>query len=127
MNVMDIVQNSVAAVIKIEIVEDAAADVLTIAVTDDGCGMTEEVAKAARSPFSTSAFSCSSKARLFDFSFLGKIIISAGLFNIRLFSTAFLNICLTVKDIFCAVRILSSAICALIICWISCSTSISAL
>lgn len=56
LNILDIVQNSVAAkaeLIEVEIVEDTKADALTITVTDDGCGMSEEMVKNVTDPFTT--------------------------------------------------------------------------
>ncbi len=57
MHVKDIAQNSISAgasTIDIEIIEDDQADFLTFSIKDDGCGMSEEVVKAIRDPFTTS-------------------------------------------------------------------------
>jgi len=56
MNVLDIAQNSVRADAKnvsILITEDSAADILTIDIIDDGCGMTEEQVANVTDPFFT--------------------------------------------------------------------------
>ncbi len=57
LHILDIVQNSIAAgalQIFLEIVEDFKADVLTVSIADDGCGMDEATVQQAQSPFSTS-------------------------------------------------------------------------
>jgi len=46
MHILDIAQNSIAAgarLVQIDVVEDVANDMMTISVTDDGRGMSEEV------------------------------------------------------------------------------------
>ncbi|SDM62495.1 ATP-binding protein [Acetanaerobacterium elongatum] len=56
LNILDIVQNSVkakASLITIRVIEDIHADTLTITIADNGCGMSEETAKAAVDPFYT--------------------------------------------------------------------------
>lgn len=56
LNILDIVQNSIAAnaeLIEVEIVEAREADTLTITITDDGCGMSEEMVKNVVDPFTT--------------------------------------------------------------------------
>lgn len=56
LNVLDIAQNSVTAgatLIAIDTVEDPAADLLTISVTDNGKGMTKEFVKQVIDPFCT--------------------------------------------------------------------------
>lgn len=56
LHILDIVQNSVAAkaeLIEVEIVEDIDADTLTITITDNGCGMSEEMVKKVVDPFTT--------------------------------------------------------------------------
>ncbi|MBS7298935.1 MAG: ATP-binding protein [Eubacteriales bacterium] len=56
LHILDIVQNSVAAkaeLIEVEIVEDIEADTLTITITDNGCGMSEEMVKKVVDPFTT--------------------------------------------------------------------------
>lgn len=54
LNILDIAENSVkakASLTEIKIVEDG--DVLTLTITDDGCGMTDEVLKTVIDPFYT--------------------------------------------------------------------------
>ena len=56
LHIMDIVQNSItagASLIEVEIDEDAAEDKLTIAVTDNGCGMDEDTLARVCDPFTT--------------------------------------------------------------------------
>ena len=56
LHILDIVQNSVAAnaeLIEVEIIEDTEADTLTITVTDNGCGMSEEMVEKVVDPFTT--------------------------------------------------------------------------
>lgn len=56
LNILDIVQNSIVAkaeLIEVEIVEDTEADTLTITITDNGCGMSEEMVKKVVDPFTT--------------------------------------------------------------------------
>ncbi|HAI87903.1 MAG TPA: ATP-binding protein [Firmicutes bacterium] len=57
MHILDIAQNSIAAgakVVRIDVVEDAAADTMTITVADDGSGMDSGAAQRIRDPFVTS-------------------------------------------------------------------------
>ncbi len=56
LNILDIAQNSVkakASLITIAVDENPSADTLAIVITDNGCGMSEETAKAAVDPFYT--------------------------------------------------------------------------
>lgn len=56
LNVMDITQNSISAgatLIRITVEESASKDRLSIAVEDDGCGMTEEQVRSVIDPFYT--------------------------------------------------------------------------
>lgn len=56
LNVLDIAQNSIvagASLITLEVLEDAAADRLTLAVSDNGRGMTPEQVERVRDPFYT--------------------------------------------------------------------------
>lgn len=56
LNILDVAQNSVkarASLITIAVDEDAAADLLRIAITDNGCGMTPEVLAQVTDPFYT--------------------------------------------------------------------------
>lgn len=56
LHILDIVQNSIAAKasrVRIEIVEDAAQDKLSITIADDGCGMDAQMLERVRSPFAT--------------------------------------------------------------------------
>ena len=56
LNILDITQNSVTAGAKnisISLVTDAEG-ILTLTITDDGCGMKEETVKAVKDPFYTS-------------------------------------------------------------------------
>ncbi|HBK61834.1 MAG TPA: ATP-binding protein, partial [Firmicutes bacterium] len=51
MHILDIAQNSIAAgakVVRIDVVEDAAADTMTITVADDGSGMDSGAAQRIR-------------------------------------------------------------------------------
>lgn len=57
LHILDIVQNAIAAGaghITVEIIEDDGNDILTVTVTDDGCGMDDETAAKVQSPFATS-------------------------------------------------------------------------
>jgi anti-sigma regulatory factor (Ser/Thr protein kinase) len=57
MHIMDICQNSIKARakhIKISVVEDEANDIFSFTITDDGCGMSPELLKKVRDPFTTS-------------------------------------------------------------------------
>ncbi len=57
LHILDIAENSIAAGatrIGIEVVEDTARDSMTVAITDDGCGMDSEQAARAEDPFTTS-------------------------------------------------------------------------
>ena len=56
LNVMDIAQNSISAgasLITIQVVEDVPGDLLSISVTDNGCGMTKEQVEHVIDPFYT--------------------------------------------------------------------------
>lgn len=56
LNVLDITQNSISAgasLIEIDVAEDSAADLLTISITDNGKGMTEQQIKSVTDPFYT--------------------------------------------------------------------------
>ena len=57
LNILDVTQNSVTAganLIKINISASTADDRLTISISDNGCGMTEEQVKNVTDPFFTS-------------------------------------------------------------------------
>jgi len=57
MHILDIAQNSIAAgakMVRIDVVEDRAADTMTIIVADDGSGMDADTAQRVRDPFVTS-------------------------------------------------------------------------
>ena len=57
MHILDIAQNSIAAgakMVRIDVVEDHAADTMTITVADDGSGMDAGTAQRIRDPFVTS-------------------------------------------------------------------------
>lgn len=56
LNVLDVAQNSIragATLIEISVTADVAADVLSIVIKDNGCGMTEEQVKMVCDPFYT--------------------------------------------------------------------------
>lgn len=56
LNILDIAQNSIAAgasLIKIDVAENTASKELTITVSDNGCGMTEEQLNSVLDPFFT--------------------------------------------------------------------------
>ncbi len=56
LHVLDIVHNSIkanASLIEISICEDTAANVLSITIQDDGCGMSEDFLKEVTDPFRT--------------------------------------------------------------------------
>jgi len=56
MNVLDVAENSMRAQaenVSIKIIEDRAADILSISIEDDGCGMTEEQVAQVTDPFFT--------------------------------------------------------------------------
>ncbi len=56
MNVLDVAENSMRAQaenVTIRIVEDSAADILSILIEDDGCGMSEEQVAQVTDPFFT--------------------------------------------------------------------------
>ena len=54
LNILDITENSVKAGASLtSIIIDETADQLTITITDDGCGMSEEVLKGVEDPFYT--------------------------------------------------------------------------
>lgn len=57
MHILDIAQNSIAAgarLVQIDVIEDIANDMMTLNVTDDGKGMSEEVVQRVADPFVTS-------------------------------------------------------------------------
>lgn len=56
LNILDIAQNSIKAgadLIGIDVMEDTAGDLLTIRISDNGCGMSEEQVKSVVDPFFT--------------------------------------------------------------------------
>ncbi len=56
MHILDIVENSIRAkadMIKVSIVIDEAADLLTVNIDDNGCGMSKKTVKSVTSPFVT--------------------------------------------------------------------------
>ncbi|MBR6736633.1 MAG: ATP-binding protein [Oscillospiraceae bacterium] len=56
LNILDIAENSVranATLIKISVAADTADDTLEITISDNGCGMSEELLKAVCDPFTT--------------------------------------------------------------------------
>jgi hypothetical protein len=56
LNILDIAENSTragATLVRIDIIEDPDADLLTIRITDNGCGMDEQLLRAVRDPFTT--------------------------------------------------------------------------
>lgn len=56
LSIMDVAQNSITAgatLIEVELREDTAAGTLLVAVTDNGCGMSEETLRKVQSPFYT--------------------------------------------------------------------------
>lgn len=56
LHILDVVQNSIAAganLIEISIVEDLNSDMLTIEITDNGCGMDKDYADKIKDPFTT--------------------------------------------------------------------------
>lgn len=56
LNVLDVAQNSVragASLIEITVSADSASDRLTVTLSDDGCGMSEEQLKSVTDPFFT--------------------------------------------------------------------------
>ncbi len=56
LHILDLVQNSVSAgakLVTITVSLDTASDTLTIVISDDGCGMDEELLKRVESPFAT--------------------------------------------------------------------------
>lgn len=57
LHILDIIQNSIAAgatLITLTIFESIGEDILTFTVTDNGCGMPEEMVRAVTDPFTTS-------------------------------------------------------------------------
>lgn len=57
LHILDIVQNSITAGAKkigVEIKEDTAANIYSIIITDDGCGMSQEVLQRVTDPYYTS-------------------------------------------------------------------------
>lgn len=56
MHIMDIIQNSVraqATLVELDIVEDVVNDVFSIAIKDNGCGMSPEILEKVTDPFFT--------------------------------------------------------------------------
>ena len=56
LHILDLIQNSIragAANISLDILEDSQADIFTVVIQDDGCGMSPEMAKAVENPFVT--------------------------------------------------------------------------
>ncbi len=56
LHILDIVQNSIVAgatEISVDICEDITKDIMTVVITDDGCGMSEEFLKDVTNPFTT--------------------------------------------------------------------------
>ncbi len=56
LHILDIAKNSVKAkadLIEIEIIEDAEKNLLTVRISDNGCGMSPEFLKTVKDPFST--------------------------------------------------------------------------
>ncbi len=56
LHILDIAQNSITAEaknVKIEVVEDIAADTLSVTISDNGCGMTPEFLARVTNPFTT--------------------------------------------------------------------------
>ena len=57
LHILDIVQNSIvagASLIGVSILENSAEDILTVTITDNGKGMSEELVKSVIDPFTTS-------------------------------------------------------------------------
>ncbi len=57
LHILDIMQNSIVAgatLVELDLVEDSEEDVLKFTITDNGCGMPEEMVQAVISPFTTS-------------------------------------------------------------------------
>lgn len=77
LHILDITENSIKAGAKninIEVIEDTKADILTLTIRDDGCGMNEETLKKAISPF----FSTKGKRIGLGLSFLHQSATEAG-------------------------------------------------
>ena len=56
LNVLDVAQNSVkakASLIEILVTADTKSDIMTITISDNGCGMSEEQVKRVEDPFYT--------------------------------------------------------------------------
>ncbi len=57
LHILDIMQNSIVAgatLVELDLTEDADEDVLCFSITDNGCGMPEEMVEAVVNPFTTS-------------------------------------------------------------------------
>ncbi|MBE7049314.1 MAG: ATP-binding protein [Ruminococcaceae bacterium] len=57
LHILDIVQNSVrakASLIEISVIEDTSSNLLTVRISDNGCGMSEEFLNDVTNPFRTS-------------------------------------------------------------------------
>ena len=57
LHILDIVQNSIkakASLITVSVIEDSIKDLMKITIGDNGCGMSEEMAKSVLDPFVTS-------------------------------------------------------------------------
>ncbi len=57
LHILDIMQNSIVAgatLVELDLSEDKEEDVLSFSITDNGCGMPEEMVKAVVNPFTTS-------------------------------------------------------------------------
>lgn len=57
LHILDIVQNSIVAganLVELDLTEDTDEDVLCFSITDNGCGMPEEMVEAVMNPFTTS-------------------------------------------------------------------------
>lgn len=56
LNILDVAENSIRAdarLVKIEVLVQTAQDTLTVIISDDGCGMSEEQVKRVQDPFFT--------------------------------------------------------------------------
>ncbi len=57
LHILDIMQNSIVAgatLVELDLAEDKEEDVLTFSITDNGCGMSQEMVEAVVNPFTTS-------------------------------------------------------------------------
>ncbi len=57
LHILDIMQNSIVAgatLVELDLTEDREEDVLSFSITDNGCGMSEEMVEAVVNPFTTS-------------------------------------------------------------------------